>query len=215
MTEWVEEKYLTLKKIVPSVSRETAASLMAFEEAVKKWQSHINLIANATLPELWTRHILDSAQIAALQPQAKNWCDIGSGGGFPGIVTAILLKEQSGFHIDLVESNSKKAAFLRSVSAEFNLPATVHTCRIETSYIHIKKPEIITSRALASLEKLFELTLPWFEQGATALFQKGRDYKKEMAEAEQNWEFNSVVHQSKIDSQSVILEISKINPRKG
>ena len=215
MTEWVEEKYLTLKEIVPSVSRETAASLMVFEEAVKKWQSHINLIANATLPELWTRHILDSAQIAWLQPQAKNWCDIGSGGGFPGIVTAILLKEQSGFHIDLVESNSKKAAFLRSVSAEFNLPATVHTCRIETSYIHIKKPEIITSRALASLEKLFELTLPWFEQGATALFQKGRDYKKEMAEAEQNWTFNSVIHQSKIDRQSVILEISKINPRKG
>lgn len=215
MTEWVEEKYLTLKEIVHSVSRETAASLMAFEEAVKKWQSHINLIANATLPELWTRHILDSAQIAALQPDAKNWCDIGSGGGFPGIVTAILLKEKSGFHIDLVESNSKKAAFLRSVSAEFNLPATVHTCRIETSYIHIKKPEIITSRALASLGKLVELTLPWFEQGATALFQKGRDYKKEMAEAEQNWEFNSVVHQSKIDSQSVILEISKINPRKG
>ena len=215
MTEWVEEKYLTLKKIVPSVSRETAASLMTFEEAVKKWQSHINLIANATLPELWTRHILDSAQIAALQPQAKNWCDIGSGGGFPGIVTAILLKEQSGFHIDLVESNSKKAAFLRSVSAEFNLPATVHTCRIETSYIYIKKPEIITSRALASLEKLFKLTLPWFEQGATALFQKGRDYKKEMTEAEQNWTFNSVIHQSKIDSQSVILEISKINPRKG
>ncbi|CAM1630487.1 16S rRNA (guanine(527)-N(7))-methyltransferase RsmG [Bartonella apihabitans] len=215
MTEWVEEKYLTLKEIVHSVSRETAASLMAFEEAVKKWQSHINLIANATLPELWTRHILDSAQIAALQPDAKNWCDIGSGGGFPGIVTAILLKEKSGFHIDLVESNSKKAAFLRSVSAEFNLPATVHTCRIETSYIHIKKPEIITSRALASLGKLFELTLPWFEQGATALFQKGRDYKKEMAEAEQNWTFNSIIHQSKIDSQSVILEISKINPRKG
>lgn len=215
MTEWVEEKYLTLKEIVPSVSRETAASLMAFKEAVKKWQSHINLIANATLPELWTRHILDSAQIAALQPDAKNWCDIGSGGGFPGIVTAILLKEKSGFHIDLVESNSKKAAFLRSVSAEFNLPATVHTCRIETSYIHIKKPEIITSRALASLGKLFELTLPWFEQGATALFQKGRDYKKEMAEAEQNWTFNSVIHQSKIDRQSVILEISKINPRKG
>ena len=215
MTEWVEEKYLTLKEIVPSVSRETAVSLMAFEEAVKKWQSHINLIANATLPELWIRHILDSAQIATLQPHAKNWCDIGSGGGFPGIVTAILLKEQSGFHIDLVESNSKKAAFLRSVSAEFNLPATVHTCRIETSYIHIKKPEIITSRALASLGKLFELTLPWFEQGATALFQKGRDYKKEMAEAEQNWTFNSVIHQSKIDRQSVILEISKINPRKG
>ncbi|MBI0000463.1 16S rRNA (guanine(527)-N(7))-methyltransferase RsmG [Bartonella sp. W8122] len=215
MTEWVEEKYLTLKEIVHSVSRETAASLMAFEEAVKKWQSHINLIANATLPELWTRHILDSAQIAALQPDAKNWCDIGSGGGFPGIVTAILLKEKSGFHIDLVESNSKKAAFLRSVSAEFNLPATVHTCRIETSYIHIKKPEIITSRALASLGKLVELTLPWFEQGATALFQKGRDYKKEMAEAEQNWTFNSIIHQSKIDSQSVILEISKINPRKG
>ncbi|MBI0177200.1 16S rRNA (guanine(527)-N(7))-methyltransferase RsmG [Bartonella apis] len=215
MTEWVEEKYLTLKEIVPSVSRETAASLMVFEEAVKKWQSHINLIANATLPELWTRHILDSAQIAALQPQAKNWCDIGSGGGFPGIVTAILLKEQSGFHIDLVESNSKKAAFLRSVSAEFNLPATVHTCRIENSYIHIKKPEIITSRALASLEKLFELTQPWFEQGATALFQKGRDYKKEIAEAEKNWKFDFEVHQSKIDEHSVILEISKIDSRKG
>lgn len=215
MTEWAEEKYQSILQIVPTVSRETAGTLMAFEEAVKKWQSHINLIANATLPDLWTRHILDSAQLVEFKPQAKNWCDIGSGGGFPGIVIAILLKEQSGFHIDLVESNSKKAAFLRSVSAEFNLPTTVHTCRIETSYIHINKPEIITSRALASLEKLFELTQPWFEQGATALFQKGRDYKKEIAEAEKNWKFDFEVHQSKIDKQSVILEISKIDSHKG
>lgn len=215
MPEFVEENYESLTQIVPAVSRETAQYLMSFEEAVKKWQSHINLIANATLQQLWKRHILDCAQIAALKPEAKKWCDIGSGGGFPGIVTAIALKQNAGFHIDLIESNSKKAAFLRSVIAELNLPATVHVCRIEASYIHVKKPEVVTARALAPLDKLLSLTRPWFEQGAIALFQKGRDYKKEIEEAKKNWEFDFKTHESKIDKQSVILEISTIDSRKG
>ena len=215
MTEWVEENYESLKTIIPDVSRETAQSLMVFAEAVKKWQSHINLIANATLPQLWTRHILDSAQLAALKPDAKRWCDIGSGGGFPGIVTAIVLKQQADFHIDLIESNSKKAAFLRSVVAELDLPATVHVCRIEQSFIHVKKPEVVTARALAPLDKLFSLARPWFEQGAVALFQKGRDYKREIEDAKKNWDFDFKTHQSKIDEQSVILEIRLIGSHKG
>lgn len=215
MTEWVEENYESLKTIVPDVSRETAQSLMMFADAVKKWQLHINLVANATLPQLWTRHILDSAQISTLKPQAKKWCDIGSGGGFPGIVTAIVLKQNVGFHIDLIESNSKKAAFLRSVIAELNLPATVHVCRIEASFIHVKKPEIVTARALAPLGKLLSLTRPWLEQGATALFQKGRDYKQEIEDAKKNWDFDLKTHQSKIDKQSVILEIHSIGSHKG
>lgn len=208
MVSWDERKYHALRAVVPAVSRETAQCLMVYEEAVKKWQSHINLIANATLPELWVRHILDSAQIAGLKPKAKHWCDIGSGGGFPGIVTAILLKEDENFHMDLVESNSKKAAFLRSVTAELDLAVFVHNCRIETSYSHIKKPDVITARALSSLDNLLIMTRPWLEQGAIALFQKGRDYKKEINEAKENSEFNFIIHESKIEENSVILEIS-------
>lgn len=215
MIKWDEEKYKSLKAIVPAVSRETAQCLMLYEEAVRKWQSHINLVANATLPQLWTRHILDSAQIAIVKPQAKRWCDIGSGGGFPGIVTAILLKEENGFHSDLIESNSKKAAFLRSITVELDLPVTVHTCRIEACYMDVKKPEIVTARALSSLDKLLALARPWFEQGATALFQKGRDFKKEIDDAKEYWTFDTIIHESKIDKQSVILEISNICSRKG
>ena len=215
MMKWDEEKFRSLEKILPGVSRETAQYLLNFEEAVNKWQPHINLVANATLPQLWTRHILDSAQIAFLKPEVGKWCDIGSGGGFPGIVTAILLRQKEGFHADLVESNNKKAAFLRSVVAELDLPVAIHCCRVETSFIHIKKPNIVTARALASLNSLLQLTRPWLEQGATALFQKGRDYKKELFEAQKNWTFDYLVHQSKIDKQSVILEISNICSRKG
>lgn len=215
MMKWDEEKYRSLEKILPDVSRETAQYLLNFEEAVNKWQSHINLVANATLPQLWVRHILDSAQIAFLKPKTEKWCDIGSGGGFPGIVIAILLRQKEGFYVDLVESNNKKAAFLRSVVAELNLPVAVHCCRIETSFIHVKKPDIITARALASLNSLLQLTRPWLDKGATALFQKGRDYKKELSEAKKNWTFDYFVHESKIEKQSVILEISNICSRKG
>lgn len=215
MDKKFEEKHRSLKSIVPFVSRETTQQLMVYESLVIKWQAHINLIANATLAALWTRHILDSAQVFALKPQAKKWCDIGSGGGFPGIVIAVFLKGKPECHIDLVESNSKKASFLRTVIAELDLPATVHNCRIEDVYDDIWQPEILTSRALASLDNLLALGKPWLSQKTIGLLQKGRDYEIEIEYANANWTFDLVKHKSEIDQQSVILEIADVQSLEG
>ncbi len=208
-----KDKYFdSLKQIYPSVSRETADDLISFETLFKKWSKAINLASPNTLETLWERHILDSVQVFKLAPQAKQWLDLGSGGGFPGIVLAIMLK-QTGGAIRLVESNGKKSAFLRNALAQFQAPGQVVNARIEGCYDLIQVPEIITARALASLDKLFELTEPWMTKGAKALFQKGRDYQREVDESLINWKFDLIRHESAIEADSVILEISNLQRR--
>ena len=208
-----KDKYFdSLKQIYPSVSRETADDFIGFEALFKKWSKAINLASPNTLETLWERHILDSVQLFKLAPQAKHWLDLGSGGGFPGVVLAIMLKQTSG-SIRLVESNSKKSAFLRNALAQFRAPGQVINARIESCYEQVQVPEIITARALASLDKLFELTEPWMTKGAKALFQKGRDYQREIDESLLNWKFDLVRHESAIETDSVILEISNLQRR--
>ncbi len=208
-----KDKYFdSLKQIYPSVSRETADDLIGFETLFKKWSKAINLASPNTLETLWERHILDSVQVFRLAPQAKQWLDLGSGGGFPGIVLAVMLK-QTGGAIRLVESNGKKSAFLRNALAQFQAPGRVVNTRIESCYDLIQAPEIITARALASLDKLFELTEPWMTKGAKALFQKGRDYQREVDESLINWKFDLIRHESAIEADSVILEISNLQRR--
>ena len=117
-----------------SVSRETFDRLIAFEAIFRRWAARINLVASSTLSELWTRHILDSAQLARIKPDALSWVDIGSGGGFPGAVIALILKERPGASIDLVESNRKKAAFLQTSLAQFDAPAQ-RACEAHRRYL--------------------------------------------------------------------------------
>jgi 16S rRNA (guanine527-N7)-methyltransferase len=208
-----KDKYFdSLKQMYPSVSRETADDLIDFETLFIKWSKAINLASPNTLETLWERHILDSVQVFKLAPQAKQWLDLGSGGGFPGIVLAVMLK-QTGGAIRLVESNGKKSAFLRNALAQFQAPGQVVNARIENCYDLIQVPEIITARALASLDKLFELTEPWMTNGAKALFQKGRDYQREVDESLINWKFDLIRHESAIEADSVILEISNLQRR--
>ncbi|GGA90630.1 ribosomal RNA small subunit methyltransferase G [Brucella endophytica] len=205
-----EERFSTLRSLVPVVSRETAESLETFEALFRKWSSAINLAAPSTLPELWERHILDSAQLFSLAPKAKKWLDLGSGGGFPGVVLAILLKEREGASIDLVESNGKKAAFLRTAIAEAKAPGRVHAERIEAVPGKIAVPDIVTARALASLKELLALAEPWLVAGATALFQKGRGYAREIEESRDAWDYDLIEHPSAIENGSVILQISNV-----
>ncbi len=204
------KRYQELQDIAGTVSRETFACLEAFEVEFRKWSAHINLAAPSTLETLWSRHILDSAQIARLEPTALNWLDLGSGGGFPGAVVAILLRDRPGSHIDLVESNNKKASFLRTVLAAYKAPARVHVARIEDAPRLVARPEIVTARALAPLPKLLGLAEPWLSNGAKAQFHKGRDYAAEVAESVNEWCFDLVEHQSRIDPASRILEISRL-----
>jgi len=196
-----------------SVSRETFDRLVAFEAVFRRWAARINLVAASTLPDLWARHILDSAQLGRIKPAALRWIDIGSGGGFPGAVMALLLKERPGASIDLVESNRKKAAFLQTSLAQFDAPARVHAKRIEDAYEIVRKPEIVTARALAPLGTLLALTEPWLAEGATGLFHKGREYPTEIRESADVWKYDLVEHKSLIDPNSVILEVSNLARR--
>ncbi len=194
------------------VSRETFEDLLRFEQAFLKWNRRINLSAPSTLGDSWTRHIIDSAQLAGIDKTARRWLDIGSGGGFPGLVMAFLLRERGG-SIDLVESNRKKAAFLQTMVGEFALPARVHARRVEDVHDVVGEPQIVTARALASLPLLLELTAPWLVAGARGLFHKGRDYRSEVEESAHRWAFDLVEHASATDPQAVVLELRDLRAK--
>lgn len=203
-----DQRFEELRGVVADVSRETFADLAAFESLFRKWAPSINLAAPSTIASLWTRHIVDCAQLVALKPNARRWLDLGSGGGFPGLVIAILQKGRDGARVDLVESAGKKAAFLRLAAGTLGIPAKVHQCRIEAAASQIATPEIVTARALAALPKLFELSEPWLADGATGLFQKGRDYRREVEASRYAWTFDLVEHPSVTEPDAAILEIA-------
>lgn len=207
------DKYQRLIDIAGPVSRETFDGLQDFEAMFRTWASRINLAAPSTLDDVWQRHILDSAQLAPLAPRETRWLDLGSGGGFPGLVVAFLLKERKGGQVELVESNRKKAGFLQAVIGQFSLPARVHARRIDDEISGLAQPEIVTARALAPLPLLLDLTFPWLSTGARGLLHKGRDYAYEIQESAPHWQYDLVEHQSKVDAGSVILEISGLKRR--
>lgn len=209
----ISEKQRALEEICGAVSRETFDRLQRFELQFRRWSERINLAAPSTLPQLWERHILDSAQLWRLAPDARSWLDLGSGGGFPGAVMAILLAERPGARIDLVESNAKKAAFLKTILGELGAPAQVHVSRIEAFQGKEEVYEVVTARALAPLSALLDLSSRWLTRGATGLFHKGRDFCREVEESVNIWHFHLVEHPSVIDPESVVLEISDLRRR--
>ncbi|MCF6123589.1 16S rRNA (guanine(527)-N(7))-methyltransferase RsmG [Mesorhizobium sp. M7A.F.Ca.CA.001.07.2.1] len=202
----------SLQDAAGPVSRETFDRLVAFEQMFQKWNRSINLVAQSTSGDVWQRHILDSAQLGRIEPVATRWVDLGSGGGFPGLVMAFLLAERDGASIDLVESNRKKASFLQTVVGQFSLPARVVARRIDDSHALVSTPQIVTARALAPLSTLLDLSAPWLVSGARGLFHKGRDYRTEVQESVHRWSFDLVEHPSMTDVGGVILELSNLRP---
>lgn len=194
------------------VSRETQDALEKFAHLFQKWAKAINLVAPSTLQQFWDRHISDSAQIYQLQPKPGVWIDFGSGGGFPGIITAILLNEANDGWVHLVESNQKKASFLRVALMETGARGTVHPKRIEDVREEVPSVDFISARAIADLDLLCEFSQPWMDKSpaVTAYFHKGRDYQSEIDKAHGRWAFDLVRHQSKIEKDSVILELSNL-----
>ncbi|WP_454288844.1 16S rRNA (guanine(527)-N(7))-methyltransferase RsmG [Rhizobium arsenicireducens] len=194
------------------VSRETRERLERFASLFQKWASTINLIAPSTKGSLWHRHIADSAQIFRISPEAKHWLDLGSGGGFPGMITAILLAEKGEGWVDLVESNHKKASFLRMAIAETGARAAVHPIRIEEAQQKLLESDAISARALADLDQLLAFTEPWAKRNPLlqCYFHKGRDYRAEIDKARGRWSFDLVIHESAIEPDSVILELATI-----
>ena len=194
------------------VSRETRELLRDLETVFRRWAGRVNLVAASTLETVWERHILDSLQLIHLAPAALRWLDLGSGGGFPGLVVAAALRGKAGAQVDLVESSRKKATYLNAAVAALKLPAVVHITRIE-DVGGIGKPEIITARALAPLDALLGLSARWLVGETRALFHKGRSYEEEVAKSRERWAFDLVVHSSVTDKGAAILEISDLRAR--
>jgi 16S rRNA (guanine527-N7)-methyltransferase len=191
-----------------SVSRETIGCLETYAALLEKWQKTINLVAPSTLGHVWSRHFADSAQLLPLAPQnAARWLDLGSGAGFPGMVVAILLTGRDGALITLVESDSRKAAFLREVARATGAPVDILCERIEKPATQAKVDSInvVTARALAPLPKLLDLSAPYFSSDTVGLFLKGREAPAEVEAAHQIWDFEAALEPSVTDSSGRIV----------
>ena len=194
------------------VSRETVEKLEILVDLLRRWQARINLVGPSTVDDIWARHISDSLTLFRVCPTAAQWVDMGSGAGFPGLVMAICLAETGG-HVDLIESNGKKAAFLRAAVQETGAAGTIHAERIESVRDRLARPDFISARALAPLTVLLDLSEPWLVNGATAFFHKGRDYERELETARDRWAFDLVEHRTDSGSESVLLEIGGLRRR--
>ena len=196
------------------VSRETEARLDRYVALLLEWQAKTNLVAPSTLPNLWTRHISDSLQLLAIAPSAKRWADLGSGGGFPGVVLACALAETSGAMIHLVERNAKKAAFLREALRVTSSQGTVHLADIgDTVDSLVGKVDCVAARAVAPLHQLIGFAEPLTRGGAKALFLKGRDVEAELTEATKYWNIEPQLHASRTGGHGWIVELDHIERR--
>lgn len=199
-----------LARIRP-VSRETLARLERYAELLRRWQPVKNLVAPDTLARLWSRHFADSCAAHDALPEARRWVDLGSGAGFPGLVTAILLADTPGARVDLVESNGRKAAFLATVGREVGAPAVVHARRIEDVAAELAGGvDAVSARALAPLDALLGLAAPLLVGGAVGVFHKGRDLAAEVAAARGRWSFDLVEHPSPTDPEGRIAVVRSL-----
>jgi 16S rRNA (guanine527-N7)-methyltransferase len=203
---------ITALKLEP-VSYETEARLDRYIALLREWQAKTNLVAPSTLPHLWTRHIADSLQLAGLAPSAKRWADLGSGGGFPGVVLACAMAGKAGASVHLVERIAKKAAFLREAIRITASPGVVHLAEIGDNVDRITGPvDCVTARALAPLHQLIGFAEPLMRQGAKALFLKGQDVEAELTEAAKYWNIQPRLYQSRTGD-GWIVELTSVERR--
>jgi len=199
-------------KLTP-VSRETQKRLELFVDLLLKWQQITNLIAPSTIPNIWTRHVADSLQLLDLVPDAKVWVDFGSGSGFPAIPIACVLAETPGAQVHLVESNGKKAAFLREAARITGAPAQVHAERVEKYILAaVNSVDVVSARALAPLKTLCDQAFPLIERGAIGLFPKGLDVAAELTEAAKYWNIKATTVASKTSPEGCIVIVRSLKP---
>lgn len=192
-----------------NVSRETSERLSTYAAQIRKWNPRINLVAKSTLDDLEERHLADSLQILDHAPENwRSWVDLGSGGGFPGLVVAIAVADQPERRVTLVESDVRKAAFLRSAARECGVQVTVLDARIEA--LPPQNADVISARALAPLPKLLALAVPHLAPGGVCLFPKGRNWQNEVENARETWSFDLLSQPSKTGEDSVILVMRNI-----
>lgn len=185
------------------------AALDVYVAQLARWQTVKNLVGPSTLAEVWSRHVADALQLLSLAPEARHWVDIGSGAGIPGLILAIAGKER-GLRVTLVESNSRKCAFLSEAARLTGAPAEIRNGRIEAILPTVTDAEIVCARALASLDQLLEWTGPMLKSGTTGLFPKGRDVQAELTQAAARWTFTHDLVPSRTDSEARIVRVTAL-----
>ena len=187
------------------VSRETIEALEHYASLLRKWNAAINLVARSTLDDLWRRHFLDSAQVFSLCPEsARSWADLGSGGGFPGLVVSILAAEsRPNLSVTLVESDVRKATFLNNVVRELDLPTKVLPERIEA--IPPLSADVLSARALGPLRDLCGFAVRHLAPDGCAMFQKGETWREEVEDARKTWAFHLQDFKSITDQRAAVL----------
>ncbi|OSQ49906.1 16S rRNA (guanine(527)-N(7))-methyltransferase RsmG [Marivita geojedonensis] len=191
-----------------NVSRETQDRLNIYLDLLRKWSPKINLVSPASLEDAGKRHFDDSLQLAELCPEgAKDWVDLGSGGGFPGAVIAIA-KVGGELNVTLVESDQRKSAFLRTVSRETKTPFNVISKRIED--VEPLNADVVSARALAPLTDLLEFADLHMKPGGVCLFLKGANWQNEVNDAQKKWRFTCEAHKSKTSPDASILKIGDL-----
>lgn len=186
------------------VSRETLARLQTYARLLVEWQDRLNLIGPSTIPDLWRRHMWDSAQVAD-HVSGKVWLDLGTGAGFPGLVLALMGKGQ----VHLSEKSPKKCLFLRSVVKETQAPAVVHEGRAED--LKLPPIDVIVSRACAPLPRLLAMAHPFFGKHTVALFHKGLNLDDELTEATKYWNIFYKVIPSVTDPRGRLLRVESLS----
>jgi len=196
------------------VSRETVERLERFVDLLLAWQKTTHLVSPASIPKLWTRHVADSLQLLDLAPEARLWVDLGSGGGFPGLVVACALAGRPGALVHLVESNNRKAAFLREAVRITGAPAVIEAMRIEKFVANFAPvPDVITARALLPFKSLMDQIFSLLSRGALGLFPKGQDVAVELTEATKYWNIDYNLVPSRTDSLARIVVVRGLDRR--
>ncbi len=195
------------------VSRETCERLEAYIALLTRWNARINLVAPATIETAWTRHVADSAQLFDLAPEsASSWLDLGSGAGLPGLPVAALAAEKApDLHVTLVESDTRKAAFLATAAREMDLDVTVEPHRIEA--LTPRPYDVVSARALAPLGRLCALAHRFSGRGTVFLFPKGARVDSELTAATAGWHIRAERIASRTDPEATVLRIVELEPR--
>jgi 16S rRNA (guanine527-N7)-methyltransferase len=195
--------FQTLRAATPA----QMADLETLIERLTAANAVMNLVGPDTIPDVWNRHILDSAQLLDLAPEAGTWADLGAGAGFPGLVLAILLKDRADSHVWLIDSLGKRCRFLQEVVDALSLRATVVNGRAEEQRIRV---DIVTARALAPMDRLLGYAQPYLQRGAQGLFLKGEKAEAELIEAHKVWQFDSSLSVSRSDPRGRIVSVRSL-----